>query len=302
MVYYSPLQDCTRKNLIRDTDAMALLNSSLSISGKWQGQYSYGYSKQLRDFSFELNETGPGDYAGRMFDDKELPSGNLVGRFKNPILNLSRESSTRSWLKVYEPTAFRGEISDDGRSLSGVWTNSASTGSWRAERVGAAAGDDEIDRSENDFAKVAGVSEEPPFQPEAENPPPDMSDGNPAAIDWPMPMLLRQAAVAPVLPSLFNSGRDQSIAPSISVDTISSDSVKSLNIDDRSSNTNSFLSNPAFSFPSADPAPTSTVSQDVLPSKALQSSTGEICCSRCGAPKGDFGFCLKCGHSFGLSQ
>ena len=280
---------------------MALLNSSLSLSGKWQGQYSYGYSKQLRDFSFELDETSPGDYAGRMFDDKQSSAGNLLGRFKNPILNLSRESSTKSWLKVYEPTAFRGEISDDGRTLTGVWTNSASTGSWRAERVGNATGQNEIDQSENDFAQVAGVSEDSPFAPEVENSS-NMSDSNPPAIDLPDSSPWRQTAAAPVLPSVFNTDRDQSIAPSISLDTISSDSVKSLNIDDRSSNTNTFSSNPAVSFPSAGSFPDSTPSRDVPPSQASQSSPDATYCSRCGAPKGDFGFCLKCGHSFGLPQ
>jgi len=280
---------------------MALLNSSLSISGKWQGRYSYGYSNQLKDFSFELDETRPGDYAGRMFDDKELPAGNLSGRFKNPVLNLTRESSTKSWLRVYEPTAFRGEISDDGQSFSGVWTNSASTGSWRAERVGDATGWHAIDQSENDFAKVAGVSEDPAFKAETGNPG-DMSDSNPPAIDLLMPSLLRRPAFAPVLPSLFNTQSDQSITPSISVDTISSDSVKSLNIGDQSSNTNNFPSNPPYSFPSTPSFQNSAPSQEVSASQPLQSSPDETFCSRCGAPKGDFGFCLKCGHSFGLAQ
>jgi hypothetical protein len=109
-----------------------------SIAGGWLGTYYYdSYSEPTR---FEASFSAMGRdwrFGGRILDDGPLGDANAI--------NGAQTGQKVSFVKVYVrppgghitvPVYYEGQLSEDGKTMSGTWRLSLSTtGTWEARRL-----------------------------------------------------------------------------------------------------------------------------------------------------------------------
>jgi hypothetical protein len=147
-----------------------------SIAGEWRGRYRYDMSPDMgADFSIWFTETADG-LEGTVAENSSAGNASLKGSFSFPIvqftklylkpsvsekvkkektfepkhkfkffnfqIGIGKENVTTTTTKEHfgDPVEYEGKMSDDGRTLEGIWTlksqsGAASSGTWTATRA-----------------------------------------------------------------------------------------------------------------------------------------------------------------------
>jgi hypothetical protein len=110
-----------------------------SIAGSWFGQY--GYEDEAEGATFEaVFLESRGYIEGSMLDDCSLGEAFITGSFVYPTISFTKKYRENPHL---EPIEYRGSMSEDGKTLLGVWWIKATRedffdrrGTWTAFREG----------------------------------------------------------------------------------------------------------------------------------------------------------------------
>ena len=97
----------------------------LDLTGRWTG--SFAFPKALAPGSFEANLTERGGWIAGTTDERGEVSGSS-GVALTATLQGRRTGAKVVWLKLYDrdwpgydAVSYEGEVSADGRTISGVW-------------------------------------------------------------------------------------------------------------------------------------------------------------------------------------
>jgi hypothetical protein len=101
-----------------------------SLTGVWDGEYSYARLLSPARFTAVLLELGSG-FSGTVHE--QPPDGPNAGQVRHAMVEGARDGSLVAFTKVYEPSKpprrpvrYEGTLSPDGCEITGVWTITAS--------------------------------------------------------------------------------------------------------------------------------------------------------------------------------
>ena len=100
-----------------------------SLTGVWDGEYSYARLLSPARFTAVLLETGSG-FSGTVHE--QPPDGPSAGKVRHAMVDGARTGKVVAFTKVYEPSEpprrpvrYEGTLSPDGCEIAGVWTITA---------------------------------------------------------------------------------------------------------------------------------------------------------------------------------
>ena len=108
-----------------------MTKTNLDVSGTWMGNYYYSSLSQGSGFEAVFAQQGTA-VEGSILDDGYLGEAHLTG---------SCVSGELSFCKIYnskarDPVHYQGQLSEDGKSVSGTWRiNATCHGFWKAWRL-----------------------------------------------------------------------------------------------------------------------------------------------------------------------
>ncbi len=133
--------------------------SNNSLTGRWQGHYSYGDYREGSRFEAVLTDNA-GQIAGSILDDCELGEAYVYGSY---------ESSSIKFTKYYRhsflaPVSYSGTVSSDMKTMTGKWSISdpnsgVARGSWSAHKIDEGASTKEVttEKEETVDGELEGV-------------------------------------------------------------------------------------------------------------------------------------------------
>ncbi len=106
--------------------------NSLDLTGQWQGQYSYYRNKAPVPFSATINENG--SWLDGLVDEVGT-AGEAKGKPIAATLQGRRTGRAVTWIKIYhgsfrgyDSVQYRGEVSEDGQEIEGLWVIHGNSG------------------------------------------------------------------------------------------------------------------------------------------------------------------------------
>lgn len=119
--------------------------SGHKIDGNWRGHYTYAKQPDAGSTFSAAFEDSKGALSGEIVDDEWLGAAILVGSFKYPDVQFTKQYTT---LKV-ATIDYRGTMSDDGKTIRGSWviheSETTMRGSWHAYRI-----DQQLDKRQDE--------------------------------------------------------------------------------------------------------------------------------------------------------